>query len=77
MNEDRAPWASWVREAKELANRQLTAAELRAYLDAPVSDAERDEAARLIRWFTRRYPSPAERLAYVRKAYARWTADHG
>ena len=74
MSEHTTRLASRVREAKELADRRLTGTELRAYLDAPVSDAERDEAARLMRRFTRRYPSPVERLAYARRAYARWTA---
>ena len=26
----------------------------------------------LVRWFTRRYPTPAERFAYIRRARARW-----
>ena len=49
----------------------------REYLDAPVTDAERDELLALVRWFRRRYPTPLERLAYVRRAYARWQRTLG
>ena len=58
------------------ADRQLSPAEAKAYLDAPISDAERDDVLALRRWFTARYPTGAERLAYVRRAYSRWT-DQG
>jgi formylglycine-generating enzyme required for sulfatase activity len=55
-----------------LADRELTSAEARAYLEAPVTARERDDALALATWFRRRYPTPLERLAYVRRAYARW-----
>ena len=55
------------------AERQLPPAEVNAYLDTPISDAEREDLLALNRWFTARYPSGAERLAYVRRAYLRWT----
>jgi hypothetical protein len=42
-------------------------------LAVPIGDAEAEEALSLIRWFRRRYPTPAERLAYCRRAYRRWT----
>ena len=35
---------------------------------APMSDDERDEILSLIDWFTRRYPTPGERLAAARRA---------
>ena len=57
--------------------RRLGPDEVRAYLDAPVSDFEREEAQGLIRWFRRRYPTPAERLAYARRAAKRWKAWRG
>jgi hypothetical protein len=60
------------KEVDAFANRELGLDEVRAYLEAPVSDDEREQALALIRWFTRRYASPLERLAYVRRAYARW-----
>jgi hypothetical protein len=58
-------------------DRRLTPAEARAYLDAPMTDAERDAARDLVRWFRRRYSTPVERLAYVRRAYARWRRTQG
>jgi hypothetical protein len=60
-----------------LAERELTAGEVRQALATPLSDAERDESLSLIRWFRRRYPTPGERLAYVRRAYRRWSAAEG
>ena len=63
--------------ARAFHNRTLEPAEARAYLDAPVTDAERDDVLALVRWFERRYPTPAERLAYVRRAYARWQRTLG
>jgi len=45
--------------------------------EAPITQAERDEVEALVRWFRRRYPTPAERLAYVRRAYARWRRTLG
>jgi hypothetical protein len=59
---------------RALAQRRLSPAELRAALAVPLGEAERDEARSLIRWFRRRYPTPAERLAYARRAYRRWRA---
>jgi len=53
--------------------RTLGPAEAREYLEAPITPAERDEVLALVRWFRRRYPTPADRLAYVRRAYRRWT----
>ncbi len=29
----------------------------------------------LVRWFRRRYPTAADRLAYVRRAYKRWATS--
>ncbi len=57
--------------------RSLGPGEARAYLDAPMTEAEREEILALVRWFRRRYPTPAERLAYVRRAYARWRRTLG
>jgi hypothetical protein len=47
--------------------------EFDAYVNAPMSDDEREGIDELIAWFTRRYPTPEERLAYVRRAFKRWT----
>ncbi|MDP2053158.1 MAG: hypothetical protein Q8O42_15070 [Acidobacteriota bacterium] len=54
------------------SNRTVSVAEMRAYLDAPVSDFEREQILELARWFRLRYPTGAQRLSYVRRAYARW-----
>jgi hypothetical protein len=61
-----------------LVNRRVTAEELQEALDRPLGAAERDEILALVRWFRRRYPTPLERLAYVRRAYRRWSGGrHG
>jgi hypothetical protein len=57
------------------AERALSPEAAAAYLAAPMSESERDDALALIRWFRRRYPSGAERLAYVRRAARRWRRD--
>ena len=44
-----------------------------AELDGP----ELENLADLLRWFSRRYPSAGERLAYGRRAYARWAKAAG
>jgi len=64
-------------DPRSFHDRVLGPAEARAYLDAPISEAEREEVLALVRWFRRRYPTPAERLAYVRRAYARWRRTQG
>jgi hypothetical protein len=50
----------------------VTRQELQAELRRPIGDDEREEVLALVRWFTRRYSSGEERLAYVRQAYRRW-----
>ena len=57
--------------------RQLTAEEVRAWLSVPIGDDERAEVLSLVRWFRRRHPTPVERLAYVRRAHARWQRIQG
>ena len=51
--------------------RRLTAEEFAAYVNAPMSPEEREGIRELFEWFTRRYPTPLERLAYVRRAVRR------
>jgi hypothetical protein len=62
---------------RELSERQLSAEEVEAALRTPIDDTERDEILELVSWFRRRYPTPADRLAYVRRAYRRWQATLG
>jgi hypothetical protein len=61
-----------VNEAEEqlraLADRRLSDAEWRAYVDAPISEREREEILSLVDWFRSRYPTPAERVRYARRA---------
>ena len=40
---------------------------------APLLPEEIEEAQALYRWFTRRYPTAAERLAYIKRKYREWT----
>ena len=55
-----------------LTDRNVSAEEVRRALHDPVTPAEREDVAALVRWFTTRYPTPLARLAYARRAYARW-----
>jgi hypothetical protein len=57
---------------RQAIDRHVTPEELRDALERPIPSTERDEVVSLRRWFTTRYPSPEERLAYVRQVYARW-----
>jgi len=57
--------------------RPLSSEEFSAYVGAPISDEERQATLELVEWFCRRYPTAAERLAYVRRAYARWSGGLG
>jgi hypothetical protein len=58
----------------QLLDREVPAEELHDALTTPLSDDERAHTQELVRWFRSRYPTPLERLAYVRQAYRRWTA---
>ena len=60
--------------ARAIAERRLTPQEVKAALSVPLGDDERRGILALVEWFCRRYPTPADRLAYVRRAYRRWTA---
>ncbi len=62
---------------REATDRVVSAKEARDYLEYPVSVAEREDVLALVRWFRRRYATPVARLAYVRRAYARWRLARG
>ena len=62
---------------REATHRVVTAQEARDYLESPVSEREREDVLALVRWFRRRYATPADRLAYVRRAFVRWRQTSG
>ena len=62
---------AWIAEQ---ASRRLSPEEFQSYVEAPVSEWERENAGALITWFTNRYKTPLERLAYARRAQARHSA---
>jgi hypothetical protein len=57
---------------RALHERQLSPEEFHTLADSPLSNDEREHTQALVRWFRRRYPTPSDRLAYVRRAHARW-----
>ena len=57
---------------RQLAERQLSAEEFDAYVNAPMTEDERREILESVAWFMRRYPTPAERLASAHHAYHQW-----
>ena len=59
---------------REWSERLVSADEMREALARPIDPEEREELMSLVRWFTRRYPTGADRLAYVRQAYDRWNS---
>lgn len=56
-----------IAKVEALASRTLTPDELRAWADGPIGPDELAESVALIRWFLRRYPTPAERLRWGRR----------
>ena len=68
-----APSPEAIARVRALSDRVLDAEEFRAALAVPLGEDEEEEARSLIRWFRRRYPTPADRLAYARRTYRRWT----
>jgi hypothetical protein len=66
-----------VARAREYAERRLSPEEFDAYVNAPMSREELEGIWESIDWFTRRYPTVLERLAYARRAYARWKESFG
>lgn len=60
-----------------LAERRLGLEELNAWVDAPMTDEERERILELVRWFKHRYPTALERFRYIDRAYVRWTQRAG
>jgi hypothetical protein len=58
---------------KALAEQPLPLDEWHRRLAIPLSPEEIEHTQALVRWFRGRYPTAGDRLAYVRRAYKRWT----
>ena len=76
MNPVAPPSPAALARIRAISERILSPEEARAALAVPLGEAEEEETRSLIRWFRRRYPTPADRLAYARRAYRRWAAAH-
>jgi hypothetical protein len=77
MNEPKrmqAPSNEALKRIRAIAERQLSAEELDAYVHAPMSEAERQEILDSVAWFRRRYPTAGDRLAAARRAYKQWAS---
>ena len=59
-----------IQTARSLSERALSVEEFQAAADAPLGPDEREAYIELLDWFSRRYPTPAERLTYIRRAVA-------
>jgi hypothetical protein len=68
-----SPQPNLAPELAELIDRPLPADEFDRRASAPLTEDEIADAAELVRWFTHRYPTVRERLAYVRRAWRSWT----
>jgi hypothetical protein len=55
---------------------RLSPAEFARRVRAPLTEAEASEIAELIEWFTRRYPTAKERLAYARRKLRQYQKGH-
>lgn len=66
------PTPEQLEAVRAYAERRLSPEEFRAWVEAPVSDAEREDAFALIDWFRRRYPQPIDRLRASRRCYTQW-----
>lgn len=68
-SEQRAELEAW-------EERALSPAEFEARVRAPWTEEERADFGELVRWFNRRYPTPAERLAATRHLMAQIRKSH-
>jgi hypothetical protein len=60
-------------EIAHLVEAPLSPEEFDRRVSTPMTEEEAADLADLIRWFTRRYPTPKDRLAYARRKFAEWT----
>lgn len=60
-------------EIADLVEQELPLDEFLRRINAPLSAEEVEEVERLCSWFTRRYPTVIERMAYVTRSFRAWT----
>ena len=58
---------------RQIAERRLSAEEFNAYVNAPMTEEEREQIVAAVAWFKRRYPTPGQRLEAARRACKQWT----
>lgn len=61
------PDAEAIQLVRALADRPMGVEEFEAYVNAPMSDEEREEILASVSWFMRRYPTAGQRLAAARR----------
>lgn len=67
MSRKAAVDAASIAEVERQAARSLSVEEFRAWADSPIGPEEMADMVDLIRWFVRRYPTPAARLRSARR----------
>lgn len=66
------PSEAALERVRQRVARSLSPEEVRQRLEHQPSPEDIAEMRGLIRWFQARYPTPSSRLAYARRAAARW-----
>ena len=74
MSDHRLPSSSAVQATTLFSNRRLTPEEFQAYVDAPVSEAEREEALPVLVLLNLCLAMMSAYHYAAQRAYARWTA---
>ena len=67
----RPPPAELVAAFRAADERRLTAEEFDAWANAPLDAEELEQQRDAIRWFTRRFPNPVDRVRWSRAAWWR------
>jgi hypothetical protein len=61
------------RRIAEISERRMTSEAFEELVAMPWAEGEREDLRDHIAWFMRRYPSPLERLRWVRRHYQQWS----
>lgn len=69
------PSGETIRRIRELHETALSLPEYQRRRAIPLTQAELEETRELVNWFRTRYPTPAERSAYIREAMSRWLGE--